>query len=95
MEGIHKRRKWQYLTNLICVTLVTGFPGGSVLKNLPASEGEGGLIPELGRSPEKEMATHSSIPAWKTPWTEEPGGQQSMGLHRVRHDCNDLAHTHA
>ena len=35
---------------------------------------------------EKEMATHSSIHAWKIPWTEEPGGLQSMGLQRVRHD---------
>ena len=35
---------------------------------------------------EKEVATHSSILAWKTPWTEEPGGLQSMGLHRVGHD---------
>ena len=35
---------------------------------------------------EKEMATHSSIPAWEIPWTEEPGGLQSMGLQRVRHD---------
>ena len=35
---------------------------------------------------EKEMATHSSILAWKIPWTEEPGGLQSMGLQRVRHD---------
>ena len=36
---------------------------------------------------EEEMATHSSILAWKIPWTDEPGGlQQSMGLHRVRHD---------
>ena len=34
---------------------------------------------------EKEMATHSSIPAWEIPWTEEPGGQ-SMGLKRVGHD---------
>ena len=33
----------------------------------------------------KEMATHSSILAWKFPWTEEPGGLQSMGLQRVRH----------
>ena len=32
------------------------------------------------------MATHSSILAWKTPWTEEPGGLQSMGLQRVAHD---------
>ena len=35
---------------------------------------------------EEEMATHSSILAWKIPWTEEPGGLQSMGSHRVRHD---------
>ena len=34
---------------------------------------------------EKEMETHSSIP-WKTPWREEPGGLQSTGLQRVRHD---------
>ena len=34
---------------------------------------------------EKGMATHSSIPAWKIPWTDEPGGLQSMGLQRVRH----------
>ena len=32
------------------------------------------------------METHSSILAWETPWTEEPGGLQSMGLQRVRHD---------
>ena len=35
---------------------------------------------------EKEMATHSSILAWRIPWTEEPGGLQSMGLQRVRHE---------
>ena len=35
---------------------------------------------------EKEMATHSSILAWTIPWTEEPGGLQSMGLQRVGHD---------
>ena len=35
---------------------------------------------------EKEMATHSSILAWKTPWTEEPGGLQSQGSQRVGHD---------
>ena len=35
---------------------------------------------------EKEMATHSSILAWKISWTEEPGGLQSMGLQRVGHD---------
>ena len=35
---------------------------------------------------EEEMATHSSILAWKIPWTEEPGGLQFMGLQRVGHD---------
>ena len=35
---------------------------------------------------EKRMATHSSIVAWEMPWTEEPGGLQSMGLQRVGHD---------
>ena len=35
---------------------------------------------------EKEMATHSSILAWRIPWTEKPGGLQSMGLQRVRHN---------
>jgi len=36
--------------------------------------------------PEKGMATHSSILDWEIPWTEEPGGLQSMGSQRVRHD---------
>ena len=40
---------------------------------------------------EKEMATHSSVLAWRIPGTEEPGGLRSMGLHRVGHDCSDLA----
>ena len=34
---------------------------------------------------EEDMATYSSVPAWKTPWTEEPGGLQSMGLQRIGH----------
>ena len=40
---------------------------------------------------EKEMATHSSVLAWRIPGTGEPGGLSSMGLHRVGHDCSDLA----
>ena len=35
---------------------------------------------------EKEMATHSSILAWRIPWTKEPGGLQSIVLQRIRHD---------
>ena len=40
---------------------------------------------------EKEMATHSSVLAWRIPGTEEPGGLPSMGSHRVGHDSSDLA----
>ena len=40
------------------------------------------------------MATHSSILAWRIPWTEEPGGPQSIGLQRVGHDWSDLVHMH-
>ena len=43
---------------------------------------------------EEEMATHSSILAWRIPWTEEPGGLQSMGLQSVRHDWVIYTHTH-
>ena len=43
-------------------------------------------IPESGRSLEEGMATHSSTPAWRIPWTEEPGSLQSIGSHSVRHD---------
>ena len=41
------------------------------------------------------MATHSSTLAWRIPGTEEPGGLLSLGSHRVRHNCSDLACMHA
>ena len=111
-----------------------GFPGGSVVKNLPASAGGVGYIPGSGRAPgggngtplqysclenpmdggawkaavhrvaksrtrlrnftltfhfhalEKEMATHSSVLAWRIPGTGEPVGLPSVGSHRVGHD---------
>ena len=44
---------------------------------------------------EEGMATHSSILAWRIPWTEEPGGLLPMRSHRVGHDCSDLACLHA
>ena len=57
-----------------------------MVKNLPAMQKT--QVRSLGwEDPlEKEMATHSSILAWEIPWTEEPGGLQSMGLQRVGHD---------
>ena len=51
-----------------------GFSGCAMVKNLSANAGEArcvSLIPGSGRSPEEEMETHSSILAWKIPWTEE------------------------
>ena len=53
-----------------------------MVKNLPAMQET-----QVQEDPlEKEMATHSCILAWKIPWTEEPGGIQSIALHRVGHN---------
>ena len=69
-----------------------------MVKNLPANAGDvrnAGSIPGSERSGgglgwedfvEEGMSTHSSILAWRIPWTEEPGELQSLGLQRVRHD---------
>ena len=56
------------------------------VKNLPAMQET--WVRSLGQEDplEKEMATHSSILAWRNPWTEEPGGLQSMGSQRDGHD---------
>ena len=52
-------------------------------------------VPSLGWEDllEKGMATHSSILAWRIPWTEEPGGLESMGLQRVEHDWVTSLHS--
>ena len=63
------------------------YPGGSVVKNLPANvgdTGDAGSIPGSKDPLEEEMTTHSSILAWKISWTEDPGGLQSMRLQRVK-----------
>ena len=56
-----------------------GIPSGSDGKESSCSVEDLSSIPGLGRSPEKGMATHSIILAWRVPWTEEPDGLQSMG----------------
>ena len=73
------------------------FPSGSVAKNSPAGQ----EVQEMGvrslswEDPlEEGMAAHSSILAWRIPWTEEPGGLQSVGLQRVKRDGSDFTHTH-
>ena len=59
-----------------------------MVKNLPTVQET--QVPSLFEEDplEKEMATHSSILAWRIPWRVEPGGLQSMGLPRVGHDSN-------
>ena len=62
------------------------FPGGSVVKNSPASAGDVGSLPGSGRSPGEGNGTHSTILAWRIPWTEEPGELQSTGSQRAGQD---------
>ena len=63
-----------------------------MVKKLPAIQET--QVQSLGQEVplEKGMATHSSILAWRIPWTEEPGGLQSMGSQRVGHDRSGLAY---
>ena len=87
---------WGILATLFTYDIVghtLGLPGGASSKGPPANAGnlrDEGLIPGLGRSNlEEGMATHSSILAWRIPWTEEPGKRQSIGSQRVGHDRSD------
>ena len=70
----------------IYILLRVGFPGSLVVKNPSAMQET--RVPSLDRKDllEEEMATHSSVLAWRIPWTEDPGRLQSMELQRVRHD---------
>ena len=74
---------------LSCTIIIIATSASQVVqtvKNLPAMWET--WVQSLGQEDplEKEMATHSSIPASRIPWTEEAGGLQSMGSQRVRHD---------
>ena len=92
LEHWDKSRRFK----LVC-TILSAFQIVLMVKNLHADGGDikdVGLIPGLRRSPGRRMATHSSILAWRIPWTEESGRLQSIGLHRVGHDWSDLAHMH-
>ena len=77
------------LKKLTCTFLVA-----QMVKNLHAKLET--WVPSLDQEDplEKEMATHSSILFWKTPWTEELGWLQSMGSQRVRHRSKRLTHTY-
>ena len=72
-----------------------GYPSGSAVKNLPATvrdTGDEGLISGSGRSLQEEKATHSSILAWKIPWTEEPGGPEVHGVTKNWTRLGDKGH---
>ena len=71
---------------VICFSYLLGPKLAQTVKRLPTMRET--WVRSLGwKDPlEKEIATHSSILAWEIPWTEEPGGLQSMGLQRVGHD---------
>ena len=62
------------------------FPGGPVVKNLPAKQETWVWSLGWGDPLEKGMATHSNILAWEIPWTEEPGRLQTVGSQRIRHN---------
>ena len=63
-----------------------GFPVAQTVQKLPAVQETWVRSPGWEDPLEKGMATHSGILAWRIPWTEEPGGLQSMVSHRVGHD---------
>ena len=71
---------------LLTVTLDQASPVAQMVKNLPAMQEN--RVQSLGQEDplQKGLATHSSILAWRIPWTEEPGGLQSTGSLRGRHD---------
>ena len=75
-----------------------GFPGDSVVKNLPANAGDMGSIPGSGRSPGEGNDYPLQYLAWVIPWTEKPGGLQNKGIKRIsqnlatEHTCT--WHTH-
>ena len=80
---VEKRIRWSGFVQ-ICGVYTGSFPNGPLVKNLP-HETQEMQVRSLGWEDllEEELATHSNILAWKTPWTEEPGWIQSKGLQRV------------
>ena len=79
---------WKETLQCSCNYGLWGFPAGSVVKNLSAKAGDTETwVWPLSQEDlrEDEMATHSSIHAWRIPWAEKPSGQQSVGSQRVGH----------
>ena len=94
-SGLQLPTKCFPLSHLSLRNSMEGFPGGLVVKNPPAmQETQEMWVRSLGQGePLKEgIATHSSILAWRIPWTEEPGWLQSMGSQSAGHDWSGWAH---
>ena len=83
---LHKDIIYIYMCVCVRACVRIGLPQWLSGKEFTCNSEATGLIPESGRSLEEGMATHSSILAWRIPWTEEPGRLQSMGLQRVGHN---------
>ena len=87
MRSHRVRHDWSDLAaaaaNPLCNNVSLGFPGGSDGKESSCNMGKTRVLSWI---PGERMATHSSIPCLENPWTEEPGGLQSMGSQRVGHD---------
>ena len=82
-SGVPSLQEFQFV---VCIKLILCTVSGSDSKESTCNVGDLSSIPGLGRSPGGGHGNPLSIPAWRIAWTEEPGGLQSMGSPRVRHD---------
>ena len=76
----------QYKESKSMIRGKVGFPGGAVVKNPPANAGDVGSVLGSGISPGGGHGNPLQYSSREIPWTEEPGGLQSMGLKRAGHD---------
>ena len=84
--------KWQYIKHM-SYTWLWASQVVLLVKNPAANPGDRTVLSLDQEDPlEEGMATHISILAWRIQWTEEPGGLQSVGSQRVKHNWSDLAH---
>ena len=88
LQGVARKEdresSWEYSGGSNVITW--GFPGGSETKDSACNVGDLGSIPGLGRSPGEGSGNPLHYSCWRIPWTEEPGGLQSVGSQRVGHD---------
>ena len=90
------QRQWDSFSKILKGSIVRAGASlvAQLIRNLPAMQETWGWSLGWEDPLEKGMATHSSILAWRIPWTGEPGGIQSKGLQRVGHDWATNTHTH-